>query len=250
MFEIDKQKFGSFVAALRKEKGLTQKELAQHLFISDKAVSKWETAVSIPDTALLIPLADLLGVTVTELLLCERMNSTHSVGVGQVEEIVKTAISLSDDTQRAYQTKTHWIFVYAAALLMSTIGLFLSYKIGNLNESLITTTLLSAIFGAYFCCFTKVRLPSYYDENQISNYYDGILQMHIPGLIFNNSNWPYIVQTLRISTSLLTVFLPLCSIMMHLYSPVWLMNKEPFVLLVLLLGGLFIPLYAIGKANK
>ena len=46
MFAIDKKKFGTFVAQLRKEKGLTQKEVAQHLFLSDKAVSKWETGVS------------------------------------------------------------------------------------------------------------------------------------------------------------------------------------------------------------
>ena len=62
MFEIDKQKFGVFVAMLRKEKGLTQKELAKLLYISDKAVSKWETGVSIPDTALLVPMADLFGI--------------------------------------------------------------------------------------------------------------------------------------------------------------------------------------------
>ena len=48
MFEIDKQRFGKFVAELRKEKGVTQKELAKELFISDKAISKWETGVSIP----------------------------------------------------------------------------------------------------------------------------------------------------------------------------------------------------------
>lgn len=46
MFEIDKVKFGAFVAQLRKEQGMTQKELAQKLYISDKAVSKWETGVS------------------------------------------------------------------------------------------------------------------------------------------------------------------------------------------------------------
>ncbi len=46
MFEIDKEKFGAFVAELRKENGFTQKELARQLFISDKAVSKWETGVS------------------------------------------------------------------------------------------------------------------------------------------------------------------------------------------------------------
>ena len=46
MFNIDKKKFGAFVAALRKEKGITQKELSEQLCISDKAVSKWEKGVS------------------------------------------------------------------------------------------------------------------------------------------------------------------------------------------------------------
>ena len=44
MFEINNEKFGTFLAQLRKEKGMTQKDLAQRLFVSDKAVSKWERA--------------------------------------------------------------------------------------------------------------------------------------------------------------------------------------------------------------
>ena len=47
MYQIDKVLWGSFVARLRKEKGLTQKQLAQNLFVSDKAVSKWETGDSL-----------------------------------------------------------------------------------------------------------------------------------------------------------------------------------------------------------
>ena len=46
MFEINKREFGAFVAQLRKEQGLTQKGLGEKLFLSDKAVSKWETGVS------------------------------------------------------------------------------------------------------------------------------------------------------------------------------------------------------------
>lgn len=46
MYEISKQKFGNFVSEVRKEQELTQKELAGRLFISDKAVSKWERGVS------------------------------------------------------------------------------------------------------------------------------------------------------------------------------------------------------------
>ncbi len=46
MFEIDKVKFGEFVAQLRREKGYTQKQVAAELFVSDKAVSKWARGVS------------------------------------------------------------------------------------------------------------------------------------------------------------------------------------------------------------
>ena len=46
MNEMDREKFGAFLAELRKEQGLTQKEVAERLFITDKAVSKWERGVS------------------------------------------------------------------------------------------------------------------------------------------------------------------------------------------------------------
>ena len=46
MFEIDKEAFGAFLAEQRKAKGYTQKTLAEKLFVSDKAVSKWERGVS------------------------------------------------------------------------------------------------------------------------------------------------------------------------------------------------------------
>ena len=51
MYELDKEAFGRFLAGLRKEKGLTQRQLAERLFVSDKAVSKWERGLSLPDTA-------------------------------------------------------------------------------------------------------------------------------------------------------------------------------------------------------
>ena len=111
MYKLDKRKFGSFVSSLRKEKGWTQKELAQRLFVSDKVVSKWETGASIPDTALLIPLAEQLGVSVTELLRCERLGS--GIDAGQVEELVKAAISYgAQKPERAWHSGRRWPGLY------------------------------------------------------------------------------------------------------------------------------------------
>ena len=59
---------GAAIRALREKRGLTQKELAEKLSVSDKAVSKWETGRGLPDITLLEPLAKTLGVSVTELL--------------------------------------------------------------------------------------------------------------------------------------------------------------------------------------
>lgn len=59
---------GSFIKKLREEKGLTQNQLAEKLFVSDKAVSKWETGKGYPDISLIEDLANVLGISVIELL--------------------------------------------------------------------------------------------------------------------------------------------------------------------------------------
>ena len=59
---------GEFIAALRKAKGLTQMDVANHLGVSNKTVSSWETGASCPDIALLPAIAELYGVTCDELL--------------------------------------------------------------------------------------------------------------------------------------------------------------------------------------
>lgn len=70
---MDNKKIGLFISELRKEQGFNQKELAQQLSVTDKAVSKWETGRGLPDISILQPLAGILGVTVGELLNGERI---------------------------------------------------------------------------------------------------------------------------------------------------------------------------------
>ena len=71
---MDQAKSGRFIAEKRKEKGMTQKELAKHLGIGDKAISKWECGRGMPDNSIMVPLCDLLGINVNELLMGETLS--------------------------------------------------------------------------------------------------------------------------------------------------------------------------------
>ena len=70
---MDQYKIGQFIAERRKECGLTQRQLADALAISDKTVSKWETGRGLPDVSLMLPLCEALGVTVNDLLTGQRV---------------------------------------------------------------------------------------------------------------------------------------------------------------------------------
>ena len=69
---MEKKTMGSFLAALRRASGMTQKELAERLNVSDKSVSRWERDDGAPDLALIPVIAEVFGVTCDELLRGER----------------------------------------------------------------------------------------------------------------------------------------------------------------------------------
>lgn len=70
---MDQIKTGKFIASLRKEKGFTQVSLANRLGISDKTVSKWERGAGLPDVSLMLPLCEILEISVNELLTGEKL---------------------------------------------------------------------------------------------------------------------------------------------------------------------------------
>ena len=65
---MDAMKTGNFIAKKRKERKMSQRELAEYLHITDKAISKWERGLSFPDITVLIPLSEVLQVSVYDLL--------------------------------------------------------------------------------------------------------------------------------------------------------------------------------------
>ncbi len=71
---MDQIKTGKYIAECRKNRNLTQRELAERLGLSDKTVSKWECGKGMPDVSLMLPLCEVLGISVNELLSGEHLN--------------------------------------------------------------------------------------------------------------------------------------------------------------------------------
>ena len=74
---MDQIRIGKFIAAARKARGMTQKQLAEQLSISDKTVSKWERGKGLPEVALMLPLCEALQITVNDLLSGEKISENN-----------------------------------------------------------------------------------------------------------------------------------------------------------------------------
>ena len=75
---MDQLKIGKFIAECRKQKNLTQMQLAEKLGITDKAISKWERGLAMPDTSIMLELCEILGISVNELLSGEKINMENN----------------------------------------------------------------------------------------------------------------------------------------------------------------------------
>lgn len=252
MYEIDKLRFGAFISELRKEKGITQKELASRLYISDKAVSKWETGHSVPDITLLTPLAELLGVTVTELLECRRIETADKLDVTQANDLVKKVIAFSSEENygRPKLCKKNVLTYTGCAMVAGLEMLVFLLMLGEGNFAGFLGIMIAGMamfFGIYFWFFVKEKLPAYYDENKINVYIDGAMHMNLPGVYFNNYNWPHIVKTFRVWSVLNMTIVPAVVVGLGMLLPEAGLAFYLPGTLIPILGGLFITPYIVAK---
>ena len=120
VMRMDKTRTGALIAAARKEKNMTQKELAAALHVSDRAVSKWERGAGFPDISLLEPLADTLGIGVLDLLRGEREAGAEP------EITVRQALAvLARQAKERTRRRWRWSQAVATVLLLVPAGLIL-----------------------------------------------------------------------------------------------------------------------------
>ena len=110
---MDANKFGSFLTQLRKEQNMTQAELAEKLQVTDKAVSRWERGIGLPDISTLEPLSEALHITVLELLRSERLDQ-QDISSEEISETVIDPIKIAADQQKSF--KKH-LLIFCAGML-------------------------------------------------------------------------------------------------------------------------------------
>lgn len=115
---MDQKKVGLFFKELRKEKGVTQEQLAEKLNVSGRTVSRWETGTNMPDLDILIEIADFYGVDIRELIDGERKSEKMNK---EIEETVLKVADYSNEEKNRLMRKLHlfsWIGVISFAVFL------------------------------------------------------------------------------------------------------------------------------------
>ena len=119
---MDQLKIGKFIAECRKQKQLTQLQLADKLGITDKAISKWERGIAMPDTSIMLELCDILCISVNELLNGEMINMENSN-----EKNEQLLLDMAKELET--KNKTIWSSMWAIMIVSMTAlvaGIFIA----------------------------------------------------------------------------------------------------------------------------
>ena len=172
---MDTIKIGKFIAELRKEKGLTQKELGEYLDVSDKTVSKWERGINLPDPALYFPLCDRLEISINELFAGEKIEEDKMIE--KSEENIMNIMNEQTKKQKRLEFIGKVIKIIALLLVPLIVlqwnlkliwikvdfvpfAVMLSYQ-QQLNICLHIYMVAYLYFIAYFLVFKKIKLGYY-----------------------------------------------------------------------------------------
>lgn len=162
---MDMKKTGSFLRALRKEKGLTQEQLAEKLGVAGRTVSRWETASNMPDLSVLIQLAEFYDIEVGEILDGERKDRVMDKEVK--ETLNKIADYSNDEKQKAvnvYKFSLMTMFFIGFIIVLTEFALLVDFRY-IIAESLLLliggcTCIILTIKNGLWDTFSKKKITS------------------------------------------------------------------------------------------
>ena len=150
---MDQLKIGKFIAECRKQKNLTQMQLAEKLGITDKAISKWERGITMPDSSIMLELCDILGISVNELLSGEKISMENN---NQKNE--QLLLEMAKELEN--KNKTIWSSMWAIMIISITVliaGIFIAaFLIPEGVWQLVTIIGVCIVF--FIPCFYALKL--------------------------------------------------------------------------------------------
>ena len=166
---MDQVKIGRFIAECRKAQGLTQAKLAEALSITDRAVSKWETGKSMPDSSLMLQLCGLLGISVNELLSGERIEMENYSKVAE-ENLVE--LKRREEEHVKMLLTLEWVIGFSCSITFIVVIFVASYLVKTMpwTALLIAFAIIEFAVGIFFGMKLE-REAGYYECQECGHRY-------------------------------------------------------------------------------
>ena len=156
---MEAKEFGRFIAGMRKEKKMTQAELAEKIHVTDKAVSRWERGLGFPDIQTIEPLAQALGISVLELMRSERQEKAKEEAAPEIQYTQKEVAEMlqnAGDISRQQKKQDRNANVIAGFLVIGVAAAAWAAKIVNVGGGLILGGLVAAAFVSLWYFFQNL----------------------------------------------------------------------------------------------
>ena len=154
-------KIGKFISDTRKSKKLTQEQLAEQLNISDRAVSKWERGLCLPDASIMIPLCEILGINVNELLSGEMIEMSNYNK--KLEQNLIDMVKQKEESDKRLLTMEIVIGIIVVITLLVLIGIASYVK---MEEHIRLLIIIPSIIAFISIAFVMIRIE------QVAGYYE------------------------------------------------------------------------------
>jgi transcriptional regulator with XRE-family HTH domain len=160
---MDQIKIGKFIQEKRKEKGITQSELAEILNITDRAISKWENGKCMPDVGIIQELCKILNITINDLFSGEVVDMKNNEKI--LEKNLLEMTRLKEEKDKQLLTLEIFIGITSTIILLGSILLVCWLELTKLPATIIIT-LSSILFAIGMCLALKIEQTAGYYECQ------------------------------------------------------------------------------------
>jgi transcriptional regulator with XRE-family HTH domain len=194
---MDAKKFGEFIAKTRKEKHMTQAELAAQLHVTDKAVSRWERDLGFPDINLIEPLSYALGLSVLEVMKSESAKS-ENITQNDVSQILSVAAEIAEQKKMSWKKWGRLLIVIE--ILITAAAFWVNHHPPLLSSLFLLTGVGVAGIAIYYYFHTSDASGRkiYLTFSILAIAISLIAVIHIlpENFVFSHSNWFYLFVAL------------------------------------------------------